>query len=80
MKTAAVNAPLITECSANIECRVIDHVTRHDLFVLDGVRVWIDPDARKRRTLHAVSNGTFVTDGRRCCHRALTAGKLPPGV
>ena len=79
-KAAAVKAPLIAECVANIECRVIDHVAKHDLFVLQGVRAWIDPAGRKRRTFHAVGDGTFVADGRRFSHQALMAGKLPPGV
>jgi flavin reductase (DIM6/NTAB) family NADH-FMN oxidoreductase RutF len=80
VKAAAVKAPLIAECVANIECRVIDHVAKHDLFVLQGVRAWIDPAGQKRRTFHAVGDGTFVADGRRFSHRALMAGKLPPGV
>jgi flavin reductase (DIM6/NTAB) family NADH-FMN oxidoreductase RutF len=80
VRAAAVKAPLIAECIANIECRVIDHVKRHDLFVLEGVRAWIDPNARKRRMFHAVGDGTFVADGRRFSHRALMAAKLPPGV
>ena len=71
---------VIAECIANIECRVIDHVKRHDLFVLEGVRAWSAPDASKRRMFHAVGDGTFVADGRRFTHRALMSGKLPPGV
>ena len=79
-KAKMVKAPLVAECIANIECRVIEHVTRHDLFVLEGVRAWIDPAASKRRTFHAVGDGTFVADGRKFNHRALMAAKLPPGV
>ena len=79
-KGRSVKAPLIAECIANIECRVIDYVKKHDLFVLEGVRAWIDPDGLKRRTFHAVGDGTFVADGRRFSHRALMASKLPPGV
>lgn len=80
VKAAVVKAPLIAECIANIECRVLDHVKRHDLFVLEGVRAWTASDASKRRTFHAVGDGTFVADGRCFSHRALMAGKLPPGV
>ncbi len=80
VKAKAIKAPLIAECIANIECRVIDYVKKHDLFVLEGVQAWIDPAARKRRTFHAVGDGTFVADGRRFSHRALMADKLPPGV
>lgn len=79
-KSKAIKAPLIVECIANIECRVIDYVKKHDLFVLEGLRAWIDPDGHRRRTFHAVGDGTFVADGRRFNHRALMAEKLPPGV
>lgn len=80
VRAKTVKAPLIAECIANIECRVIDYVKRHDLFVLDGVRAWIDPGASKRRAFHAVGDGTFVADGRKFSHRALMAEKLPPEV
>lgn len=80
VEAKAVKAPLVAECVANIECRVIDHVKKHDLFVLEGVRAWIDPSASKRRMFHAVGDGSFVADGRRFSHRALMAAKLPPGV
>jgi flavin reductase (DIM6/NTAB) family NADH-FMN oxidoreductase RutF len=80
VKGKVVKAPLIEECIANIECRVIDYVEKHDLFVLEGVRAWMDHDSHKRRTFHAVGDGTFVADGRRFSHRALMAAKLPPGV
>lgn len=80
MKAAEVRAPLIAECIANIECRVVDHLVQHNLFVLEAVKAWIDPDCRKRRTFHAVGDGTFVADGKRFGHRVLMAAKLPPGV
>lgn len=80
MKAAEVKAPLIAECIANIECRVVDHVAKHNLFVLEAVTAWLAPNARKRRTFHAVGDGTFVADGRRFSHRELMADKLPPGV
>jgi flavin reductase (DIM6/NTAB) family NADH-FMN oxidoreductase RutF len=80
VKAMTVKAPLIAECIANIECRVIDYVKRHDLFVLEGLQARIDPNAKKRRAFRAVGDGTFVADGRQFSHRALMAGKLPPGV
>ena len=61
-----VKAPLIAECLANIECRVVDDrlVDKYNLFVLEGVKAWIDPDRKERRTFHANGDGTFVVDGR----------------
>ncbi|HEY0294397.1 MAG TPA: flavin reductase family protein [Bordetella sp.] len=62
----SVRAPLIAECVANIECRVADTslVDRYNLFLLDAVRVWTDPDRKERRTLHHRGDGTFAVDGR----------------
>jgi flavin reductase (DIM6/NTAB) family NADH-FMN oxidoreductase RutF len=60
-----VKAPLIAECLANIECRVVDDslADKYCLFVLEGVKAWIDPDRKERRTFHANGDGTFVVDG-----------------
>jgi flavin reductase (DIM6/NTAB) family NADH-FMN oxidoreductase RutF len=61
-----VRAPLIVECLANIECRVVDSgwVNKYNLFVLEGVKAWLDPKRRERRTCHANGDGTFVVDGK----------------
>ena len=61
-----VKVPLIAECLANIECRVIDDslVDKYNLFILEGVQAWINPDRKERRTFHANGDGTFVIDGR----------------
>jgi flavin reductase (DIM6/NTAB) family NADH-FMN oxidoreductase RutF len=61
-----VKAPLIAECLANIECRVVDDslTDKYSLFILEGVKAWIDPDRKERRTFHANGDGTFVVDGR----------------
>jgi flavin reductase (DIM6/NTAB) family NADH-FMN oxidoreductase RutF len=37
-----VKAPLIKECFANIECRVVDYVKKHGIFILDAAAAWID--------------------------------------
>lgn len=79
-RAMSVKAPLIAECIANIECRVVDHVAKHDLFVLQGIHAWLDPGNRNRRMFHAVGDGTFVADGRRFSHREMMKTKLPPGV
>jgi flavin reductase (DIM6/NTAB) family NADH-FMN oxidoreductase RutF len=61
-----VKAPLIAECLANIECRVVNDslVDKYSLFILEGVKAWVDYDRKERRTLHANGDGTFVVDGR----------------
>ena len=75
-----VKAPLIKECLANIECRVVDFVTRHDIVVLEAVAVHQAASRRERRTLHAVGDGTFIVDGRRLSRRKQMASKVPAGV
>lgn len=75
-----VGAPLIRECLANIECKVVDLVRKHEIVVLQAVAAWIDPARRERRTVHAVGDGTFVVDGRRIDRRRMMASKLPAGV
>jgi flavin reductase (DIM6/NTAB) family NADH-FMN oxidoreductase RutF len=61
-----VKAPLIAECLANLECRVMDTrmVNRYGMFVLEVVKGWIDSNRTERRTFHANGDGTFVVDGR----------------
>jgi flavin reductase (DIM6/NTAB) family NADH-FMN oxidoreductase RutF len=75
-----VKAPLIKECLANIECRVIDIVKKHDIVVLEGLAAYIDAARKERRTVHAVGDGTFVVDGRRLNRRKMMTAKIPEGV
>jgi flavin reductase (DIM6/NTAB) family NADH-FMN oxidoreductase RutF len=60
-----VKAPLIAECFANLECKVIDKtlVNRYNLFILEVVRAWVDPKQKKPKTIHHQGYGTFVADG-----------------
>ncbi len=75
-----VKPPLIGECLANIECRVIEMARKHPIVVLEGVAAHYDSERKEKRTLHAVGDGTFVVDGRRLDRRSLMRTKLPPGV
>ena len=60
-----VTAPLVAECFANLECKVIDTqlVGKFNLFVLEVVKAWRDPKQRKPKTFHHHGYGTFVVDG-----------------
>ena len=65
-KTASlVGAPLIEECYANLECRVIDTsmVTKYCFFVVEVIKAWIDPKVKKPRTIHHQGNGNFMVAG-----------------
>jgi len=75
-----VKAPLIKECLANIECRVVDIVKRHNIIVLEGLAAYLDHSRKEKRTVHAVGDGTFIVDGRRISRKQMMRSKLPTGV
>ena len=75
-----VRSPLIKECLANIECKVIDIVKRHNIVVLEAVAAYIDTARKEKRTVHAVGDGTFIVDGRKIDRRKMMASKIPYGV
>jgi flavin reductase (DIM6/NTAB) family NADH-FMN oxidoreductase RutF len=61
-----VAAPLVAECFANLECKVIDTrmVAPYNFFVLEVVHAWIRPGSASPRTLHHRGRGEFTVDGR----------------
>ena len=63
---AVVKAPLIAECYANLECRVVDRtlVDKYNFFVLEVVKAWIDPRRKRPRTIHHQGEGVFMVAGR----------------
>jgi flavin reductase (DIM6/NTAB) family NADH-FMN oxidoreductase RutF len=75
-----VNAPLIKECLANIECNVVDIVEAHNIVVLEAVAAYIEPAHKEKRMIHAVGDGTFIVDGARIDRRKMMAAKIPFGV
>ena len=81
-RTAArhVQAPLIRECLANIECRVVDIIDRYGIVILDGVAAYFDSAREEQRMIHAVGDGTFIVDGPRIDRREMMRSKLPDGV
>jgi flavin reductase (DIM6/NTAB) family NADH-FMN oxidoreductase RutF len=65
MKTERVGPPLVAECFANLECKVVDTrlVNRFNLFVLEVLKGWIDPAKKNPKTIHHQGFGSFVVDG-----------------
>ena len=80
VKGKQVRSPLIRECLANIECNVIDIITKHNILVLEGVAAYIDNSRKEKRTIHAIGDGTFVVDGRTLNRREMMLSKLPDGL
>lgn len=60
-----VGAPLVKECYASLECRVVDTrmVKRYGLFILEVVQAWVDTAVKQPRTLHHLGNGVFMVAG-----------------
>ena len=60
-----VAAPLVAECFANLECKVVDRrmVNRYNLFILEVLKAWIDPAQKNPKTIHHHGYGKFVVDG-----------------
>jgi flavin reductase (DIM6/NTAB) family NADH-FMN oxidoreductase RutF len=65
LPAAQVRAPLIAECFANLECKVVDRrmMNRYNMFVLEVVRAWRDPKQKRPKTVHHHGYGKFVVDG-----------------
>jgi flavin reductase (DIM6/NTAB) family NADH-FMN oxidoreductase RutF len=61
-----VAAPLIGECYANLECRVVDArmVAKYNFFILEVLKAWIDPARKHPRTIHHLGRGAFMVAGR----------------
>lgn len=60
-----VAPPLVAECYANLECRVVDtrFVAKYCFFVLEVVQAWIDRTHKDPRTIHHRGMGSFMVAG-----------------
>jgi flavin reductase (DIM6/NTAB) family NADH-FMN oxidoreductase RutF len=79
VKGKHIKAPLIKECLANIECKVIDIIKKHNIIVLEAVAAYEDRARKEKRTIHAIGDGTFIVDGRKMDRRKMMVSKLPVG-
>jgi flavin reductase (DIM6/NTAB) family NADH-FMN oxidoreductase RutF len=61
-----VAAPLLAECYANLECRVVDGrmAAKYNLFILEVLAAWVDRSEKHPRTIHHLGGGTFIVAGR----------------
>lgn len=71
---SCINAPLIDECYASLECKLVDGamVDKYNLFVLEVVKAWIDPAQKHPQTIHHQGGGAFMVAGETI--------KLPSGM
>ncbi len=61
-----VKAPLLSECYANLECKVIDMkmAKKYNIFILEVLKAWIRPTKKRPQTIHHCGKGIFVVDGK----------------
>ncbi len=66
MPAQKIAPPLVAECFANLECKVVDTrlVNSYNLFILEVLKAWTDPTQKKPRTVHHHGYGTFAVDGK----------------
>jgi flavin reductase (DIM6/NTAB) family NADH-FMN oxidoreductase RutF len=62
---SSVTAPLIAECYANLECKVVDTrlAATYNFFILEVVKAWIDPAQKHPKTIHHRGKGAFMVAG-----------------
>jgi flavin reductase (DIM6/NTAB) family NADH-FMN oxidoreductase RutF len=60
-----VKAPLIAECYANYECKLVDSslIRKYSLFVLEVVKAHVATSPRYPRTIHYRGDGVFMVSG-----------------
>ena len=61
-----VKAPLVKECFANLECKVVDTrmIEQYNLFIIKVVAAWIDRGIKHPKTLHHISGNQFILGGK----------------
>ena len=66
VRASKIHSPLIQECFANLECKVVDMtmVKKYNFFVLKVLKAWIDPTRMNARTIHHRGMGLFMVAGR----------------
>jgi flavin reductase (DIM6/NTAB) family NADH-FMN oxidoreductase RutF len=66
-----VKAPLIAECFANFECKLIDTslIKRYSLFVFEVVKAHVASSPRYPTTVHYRGDGVFMVSGRSVSYR-----------
>ena len=78
-KANKVNAPVITDCLAAIECKLVDYIEEHGILIFKGVQLWENYDKTERRVIHANGDGTFFSDGEFCNLREEMRQWVPDG-
>ena len=66
-----IAAPLINECYASFECRLIDFLASYSFFVFEVVKAHMASAPKYPRTFHYRGDGVFMVSGRNVSFRSL---------
>ena len=71
MKGKTVKAPLIKECYANFECRLIDShlVKKYNFFIFQVMKAHVAIAPKYPRTVHYRGDGVFMVSGKEVSYR-----------
>lgn len=58
-----VKAPLIKECYANFECKVVELIKKYNLFILEVKKAHVATSPRFPKTIHYRGDGLFMISG-----------------
>lgn len=63
--SAKIKAPLIKECYANFECKVVDTrmLNSYNFFILEAVKAHVPTSPKYPRTVHYTGDGVFMVSG-----------------
>lgn len=66
VEASYVDAPLIKECYASLECRIVDSTLakKYAFFVVEVIKAWVDSSIKNPKTLHHRGRGQFMIAGR----------------
>ena len=71
VRASKVDAPLIAECYANFECKLVDgsRINRYSLFIFEVVKAHVATSPRYPKTFHYRGDGVFMVSGRNLSYR-----------
>lgn len=64
-RASFVRAPLIRECYANLECKLVDTTltSKYNMFILQVLKAWTERTVKNPHTLHHLGRGAFMVGG-----------------
>ena len=72
VKARRVQAPLLRECYANLECKLSDSrlIKKYNFFIFEVVKGHVAASPKYPKTLHYTGDGVFMVSGRTISRRA----------